>query len=146
MPVSPRTAQIKNKRRYQSLPRSSYKMTVNETVIAGSKKLSNNFGMQAYEVVRRGDRGEFWHHDVNKPIVFGIHKEKVKGPKHYLDDALRMTKGFPAPNAYNMAKDLKLNYNIITSKSPRVTEAMEIEARAKKLKLPDPGTYKLGYK
>ena len=92
VPVSPRTAQNKNKRRYQSLPRSAYKLTVNETVIAGSKKLSNNFGMPAYEVVRRGDRGEFWHHDINKPIVFGIHKEKVKGPKHYLDDTLKVKK------------------------------------------------------
>jgi hypothetical protein len=95
--------------------------------MAGSKKLNINFGIPGYEVARRGDRGEFWHHDVSKPVVFGIHKEKVKGPKHYLDDALRMKKGFPAPNAYNMAKDLKLSYNIMTTKSPRVTEPLEIE-------------------
>ena len=98
--------------------------------------------MPAYEVVRRGDRGEFWHHDVNKPIVFGIHKEKVKGPKHYLDDTLRIKKNVPAPNTYNMAKDLKVNYNIMTSKSPRVTEAVEIEKLAKKNKFPDPSSYK----
>lgn len=130
VPTSPRTAQGKTKndrRRYQSLPRSTYKLTVRDTVIAGSKKLNVNFGIPGYEVVRRGDRGEFWHQDTTKPIVYGIHKEKVKGPKHYLDDALRAKKDFPAPNKYNLAKDLKLSYNIMTSKSPRITEALEIE-------------------
>jgi hypothetical protein len=109
------------------LPRSSYKLTVNETVIAGSKKLNIQHGIPGYEVPRRGDRGEFWHHDTTRPVVFGIHKEKVKGPKHYLDDAMRMQMGFPGPNKYNMAKDLKVSYNIMTTKSPRVTEALEIE-------------------
>ena len=46
---------------------------MNETVLAGSKKLNVNFGIPGYEVVRRGDRGEYWHHDVTKPICFGIH-------------------------------------------------------------------------
>ena len=59
---------------------------------------------------------------------------------------MRMQKGFPGPNAYNMAKDLKVNYNIMTTKSPRVTEALEIEQKAKKNKFPDPSSYKPDFK
>ena len=114
--------------------------------MAGSKKLNINFGIPGYEVARCGDRGEYWHHDITKPIVYGIHKEKVRGPKHYLDDLIKPKAKFPAPNAYNMAKDLKLNYNIMTTKSPRITEAMEIEKKAKKDKFPDASTYRPDFK
>ena len=44
-----------------------------------------------------------------------------------------------------MAKDLSVNYNVMTFKSPRVTEAVEIEQRAKKNKFPDPSSYKPGF-
>ena len=51
----------------------------------GSKKTAQT-GIPGYEM-------KLWHHDVDKPIVFGIHKE-IK-PRHYLDDLLRSKKHVP---------------------------------------------------
>jgi hypothetical protein len=45
----------------------------------------------------------FWHHDVTKPIVYGIHLEKYgKHPTHYLDGLMKTKKIVPAPNTYNI--------------------------------------------
>jgi len=44
-------------------------MSVSETIRMGSKKSNQQYGIGGYEV-------KLWHHDVNKPIVYGIHKEK----------------------------------------------------------------------
>ena len=131
------------KRRYQSLPRSQYRLSVQETVQAGSKKTVNSgFGIPNYPDVKKGTNGMFWHHDVNFPIVFGIHKDKYsKVPRHYLDGLMKTKKIVPPPNTYNIPRDLLIKQNMMTSKSPRVTEAIEIEKLAKKNKFPDAATY-----
>lgn len=49
---------------------------------------------------------KLWHHDVNKPIIYGIHKE-IK-PRHYLDEYLKTKKIVPPPNTYNMMKDFTI--------------------------------------
>jgi len=76
-----KTADTKN-RRHQSMPRNNgikYGMSVSDTVKMGSKKMNQQYGIGGYEV-------KLWHHDVNKPIVFGIHEDKnSKKPRHYLD-------------------------------------------------------------
>ena len=51
----------------------------------------------------------------------------------------------PAPNSYNVAKDLNNKTNILTSKSPRVTHAEELINQVKKDKFPDVGTYKKSF-
>jgi hypothetical protein len=81
-----------------------------------------------------------WHHDVDKPFVVNFHKD-VK-PRHFMDPMLKSKKNMPAPNAYNVAKDLSVRYNVMNQKSPRVTIPIEIEKREKKLKFPEPATYK----
>ena len=49
------------KRKYQSLPRSVYKLSVQETVLAGSKEMATSgFGVKNYPYIRKGTRGEFW--------------------------------------------------------------------------------------
>ncbi len=82
---------------------------------------------------------KLWHHDVNKPIVYGIHAEKK--PRHFLDDYLRSKKNVPSPHAYTTAKDLLSPHNPMYAKSPRVTVAVEIEKQAKKKNFPEPTTY-----
>ena len=134
--VSPSAKTSHDKKRYQSVPR-NYKLSVEETVQLGNKKTAcGNFGIKDYEV-------KLWHHDVNVPVSYGIHKEKYrKVPRHYLDDHLRAKKIVPPPNAYKIDRDLTLKANIITSKSPRITHAMEIEKQAKKDRFPEASTYK----
>ena len=63
----------------------TYGLSVSDTVKLGSKKTSQ-MGIPGYEM-------KLWHHDIDKPIVFGIHKE-IK-PRHYLDDLLRSKKHVP---------------------------------------------------
>ena len=87
---------------------------------------------------------KLWHHDVNKPIVFGIHKE-IK-PRHYLDDILRVKREVPPPTTYEVRKDFNLKTNMLNQKSARVTVAGEIEKNEKKKKYPEPATYKIGHK
>lgn len=84
---------------------------------------------------------KLWHHDVNKPIVFGIHKE-IK-PRHYLDDILRTKKSVPPPTQYTVAKDFSIKTNMLNQKSPRITLPLEIEKREKKNRFPEPATYKI---
>lgn len=81
-----------------------YGLSISETVKLGSKKNSNQGGIKGYDL-------KLWHHDVDKPIVFGIHKE-IK-PRHYLDDILRVKKGVPPPNTYNVRKDLIIKQNML---------------------------------
>lgn len=101
----------------------------------GSKKTSQ-VGIPGYEM-------KLWHHDVNKPIIFGIHKE-IK-PRHYLDDLLRSKKNVPDAK-YQIAKDFTFKQNMLHQKSPRITLPMQIEKREKKLKFPEPATYKINHK
>jgi hypothetical protein len=97
----------------------------------GSKRLNQQYGIQGYEV-------KLWHHDVDKPIVFGIHQDKnSKKPRHYLDPLIKQKEHVPPPTTYNVTGDFKLNYNAMYSKSPRVMEADLIERRAKRTKHPD---------
>ena len=78
--------------------------------------------------MRKGTKGEFWHQDINLPIVYGIHKDKFSTkPRHYLDGLMKTKKIVPSPNTYNITKDLSIKQNMMTSKSPRITEALEIE-------------------
>jgi hypothetical protein len=61
---------------------------------------------------------------VNKPIIYGIHKEFKK--RHYLDTYLNSKKHVPSPHSYNVTKDFILKANAIVSKSPRITQPEEI--------------------
>lgn len=65
-----------------------------------------------YEVKR-------WHHDIEKPFVARFFKD-IK-PRHYMDPILKSKKHVPAPNAYNVAKDMSVRYNVMNQKSPRET-------------------------
>ena len=57
-------------------------------------------GIEGYEI-------KLWHHDINKPLSYGIHKDKVsKKPRHYLDSYMKTKQYVPAPTTYNIAKDL----------------------------------------
>jgi len=70
----------------------------------------------------------FWHPDTTLPIVYKIHKDQFrKEPRHYLDEMMKSKKIVPPPNAYNITKDLTIKNNMITSKSPRITEPVAIE-------------------
>lgn len=102
-----------------------------------SKKFSHVGGIPGYEV-------KLWHHDVIKPIIYGIHKE-IK-PRHYLDTYLKGKAHVPPPNSYTIAKDMTIKANIITGKSAKITHAMEIEKQAKKDKFPDMGSYSPNHK
>jgi hypothetical protein len=97
----------------------------------GSKKMSQ-VGIPGYDM-------KLWHHDIDKPIVFGIHKE-IK-PRHYLDDLLKSKKHVPDAK-YQIAKDFIFKQNMLHGKSPRITLPVEIEKREKKYRLPEPATYK----
>ena len=69
----------------------------------GSKDLANDGnGIKGYPIKK-------WHHDINKPIVYGIHTEKdSKKPSHYLDTLLKAKAIVPAPNTFNMSRDLSI--------------------------------------
>lgn len=129
-----RSASVKPRLGFQGL---KYGLSVSDTVKLGSKKNSNQGGIAGYDL-------KLWHHDVDKPIIFGIHKE-IK-PRHYLDDILRVKKGVPPPNTYNVRKEPVIKMNVMTSKSPRTTVAGEIEKLEKKKKFPAPDSYKPGFK
>ena len=94
--VSPRTAQA-YKRRHQSQPRGGFtkpSLSVKDTIILSSKATKyKDVGIPGYPV-------KLWHHDVEKPIVFGIHKDKKA--RHYLDNYLKAKSIVPPPNAFNM--------------------------------------------
>lgn len=94
-------------------------------------------GIAGYEL-------KLWHHDVNKPIIYGIHKELK--PRHYLDEILRQKKMVPSPNTYNVMKDMTVKQNMLNQKSPRITVAGEIEIQEKKKKFPEPATYKIEHR
>jgi hypothetical protein len=81
-----------------------------------------------------------WHHDIDKPFVVGIHKD-IK-PRHYMDPMLKSKKLVPAPNAYQISRELTSKQNIINQKGPRDTMPTVIEKYQKKFKLPEPATYK----
>lgn len=66
-------------------------------------------------------------------------------PRHYLDDHLRAKKIVPSPDAYKIEGNLILKANVMTSKSPRITHAHEIEKQAKKDRFPEPSTYKISH-
>ena len=100
-----------------------------------SKKYSqaaDGHGINGYEL-------KLWHHDVHKPVIYGIHKETKK--RHYLDTYLRSKAHVPSPHQYNIAKDMSIKANAIVNKSPRITAPVEIERQAKKDKFPDVGSY-----
>ena len=84
-------------------PMRKYNLSVSETVKLGSKKTSQ-VGIEGYEM-------KMWHHDVNKPIIYGIHKD-IK-PRHYLDDVLRTKKIVPPPTQYTVAKDFTIKQNML---------------------------------
>jgi hypothetical protein len=117
-------------------PVRKYNLSVSETVKLGSKKTSQ-VGIEGYEM-------KMWHHDINKPTIYGIHKD-IK-PRHYLDDILRSKKIVPPPTQYTVAKDFTMKQNMLNQKSPRITLPVEIEKREKKLKFPEPATYKIEHK
>ncbi len=73
-----------------------YKLTVGETVKLGSKNMNQTGLLKNYELKK-------WHHDINKPIIYGIHKEKGK-PRHFLDDILKAKKIVPSPNTYDTSR------------------------------------------
>ena len=55
---------------------------MNETATFGNKKANaGGMGVAGYEI-------KLWHHDVDKPLSYGIHKDRGK-PRHFLDDILR---------------------------------------------------------
>ena len=88
-----------------------------------------------------------WHHDINKPIVYGIHEDKnCKKPRHYLDNYLKSKSIVPSPNSYTVAKDFSLKQNPMYIKSPRETDVDAIQKFQKKYKFPDQGTYSLNFK
>ena len=68
-----------------------------------------------------------WHHDINKPLSFGIHKHKSSKPRNYIDEVIKAKKIIPSPGAYELSKTLLLPTNALYAKSPRITVAMEIE-------------------
>lgn len=85
-----------------------------------------------------------WHHDVNKPVTYNIHKD-IK-PRHYLDPFLKTKAYVPAPTSYNIAKGFEHKRNTsMVSKSPRITHAEQMINQVKKDKFPDVGTYKKNY-
>ena len=96
-------------------------------------------GVEGYEL-------KLWHHDVNKPLSYGIHKDVGKKPRHFLDDIMRQKKIVPPPNQYTIAKDLSIKNNMMVSKAPRTTVAVEIENIARRNKYPDAATYQLNHK
>lgn len=111
-----KTAQ-ENKRQAKSVMR-NYTMSVHDTVMLGSKAMRNtDFGIKNYHIKQ-------WHHDIDKPIVYGIHQDKnSKKPRHFLDAYLKTKAIVPSPNTYNMSKDFTIKQNPLYSKSPRVMEA-----------------------
>ena len=46
-------------------------------------------------------------------------------PRSFLDVYMKAKKGVPAPTSYNIMKSIESKSNVITSKSPRITEADE---------------------
>ena len=54
---------------------------------------------------------KLWHHDIQKPIVYKIHKQNKE--KHYLDDHLKTKKIVPSPDAYKVGKDLTKKQNML---------------------------------
>lgn len=79
-----------------------YGLSVSETVKMGSKLMNQQYGIQGYEL-------KLWHHDINKPIVFGIHQDKYsKKPRHYLDPLIKQKEHVPPPTSYNVCGDFKL--------------------------------------
>lgn len=91
-----------------------------------------------------GYENKLWHHDTEKPTIYGIHKEMKK--RHYLDNYLRSKQFVPAPTSYNITKDMTIKANAIVNKSPRITQPEEIQVQAKKDKFPDVGSYSPNYK
>ena len=87
---------------------------------------------------------KLWHHDINKPVSFGIHKHSK--PHHYLDEMMRVKKEVPAPTAYNIIKGLEKNKNIIHQRAPRHTFTQELQNQRKKENFPAPTTYKPEWK
>ena len=56
-----------------------------------------------------------WDHDVEKPIVYGIHKDKCsKKPRHFLDAFLKSKAHVPPPNAsHNKQNSFILKTNML---------------------------------
>lgn len=79
----------------------------------------------------------------NDPLVYSIIKNKKYGGM--LDSALKQKSLVPAPSHYKLDHIAPIvdpkRHNPITARSPRVTEAGEIERMAKKHKRPSIGTY-----
>ena len=115
-------------------PKAKYMLSVEETVRLGNKKL-NYTGKLDYDIKK-------WHHDINRPIVYGIHKDKFGKPRHFLDDTLRSKKIVPSPNTYDTSKSFLMKQNMMYNKSPRITMAVEIEKTQKKNAFPEPASYK----
>ena len=75
--------------------------------------------MVEYENTRGGTAGHLgkdykvkkWHHDIDKPFILSFHKD-IK-PRHYMDPILKSVKHVPAPNTYNIAKDLTVRQNMM---------------------------------
>eukprot|EP00356_Strombidium_inclinatum_P016753 CAMPEP_0170506206 /NCGR_PEP_ID=MMETSP0208-20121228/54036_1 /TAXON_ID=197538 /ORGANISM="Strombidium inclinatum, Strain S3" /LENGTH=339 /DNA_ID=CAMNT_0010787583 /DNA_START=392 /DNA_END=1411 /DNA_ORIENTATION=+ len=122
-------------------PPSSNDEELSEVQAVGER--NREIGQQEYELTGLLKNYELkkWHHDVNKPIIYGIHKEKGK-PRHFLDDILKAKKIVPPPNTYDTSRTFVLKQNMMHSKSPRVTMAVEIEKTVKKNAFPEPATYK----
>lgn len=85
-----------------------------------------------------------WHHDINKPVSFGIHKHSK--PHHYLDDTMRVKKGVPGPTAYNVVQGLEQNKNIMHQRAPRHCFPQELQNQNKKDNFPGPTSYKLEWR
>lgn len=65
-PKSQSKTAMTKKRQSQSVMR-TYNLSVQETVHFGSKAMKNKeFGIKDYTM-------KLWHHDIDKPIVYGIH-------------------------------------------------------------------------
>lgn len=92
------------------------KMSLRETVLMGSKKHNRVGGIEGYEM-------KLWNHDIDKPVAV---KFLPPGrPRSFLDVYMKQKKAVPAPTTYNIMKSIESKSNVITSKSPRVTEAEE---------------------
>ena len=135
------------KKRHKSVPRRSsmlekpkYSMTVNEQVMVSSKQIKyDNSTVKGYHL-------KMWHHDVNKPIVYGINPIGKK-KSHYLDPILRQKSFIPPPTAYNINREFFMkNDPMCRQKSPRITDAEANIKWAKKMNFPDNGTYKINHK
>lgn len=113
-----------------------YKLSAKDQAVLQSRSEQQKLevGIKGYEV-------KLWHHDINKPVSFGIHKHQR--PHHYLDELMRVKKEVPAPTSYNVRQGLEVKRNIMNQHGPKNTFPTEIQIKNRKENFPGPTTYEL---